>query len=339
MVGAWDESSIRSGTIGKSASPYEKTYWRRPNYAETLSRRGEVNVDPVGMKAVGGSDPMRRDTVFRIASMTKPITQVEPSMKKRRRLMQKMHVLTSCVLLASKVWAQTDVEYQSWMKTAVATLASLRKNIEAKQGNAVAVDAQKLETTFKQVEEFWRKGNVEDAVNLSRQAESAAAAISKAGLAGDMEQASGAVKNLAAVCSTCHSAHRERAPGGAFKISMAILPSVPAAAQERVSPHEKTSVTIDGRQITIEYGRPYVKGRKIFGELVPFGEVWRAGADEATVLTTEADLTIGTLKVPKGSYGLFVIPQADGWTLVVNKVAKQWAPSATKNQRTLGAPP
>ena len=78
MVGAWDESSIRSGTIGKSASPYDKTaYWRRPNYAETLSRLGEVHVDPVGMKAVGGSDPMRRDTVFRIASMTKPITAAD----------------------------------------------------------------------------------------------------------------------------------------------------------------------------------------------------------------------------------------------------------------------
>src|SRR5437870_5406640 len=101
MVGAWDESSIRSGTIGKSASPYEKTaYWRRPSYAETLSRmhdvmagyvergdvagivtllsrRGEVHVDPVGMKAVGGSDPMRPDTVFRIASMTKPITAAD----------------------------------------------------------------------------------------------------------------------------------------------------------------------------------------------------------------------------------------------------------------------
>ena len=97
-----------------------------------------------------------------------------------------------------------------------------------------------------------------------------------------------------------------------------------AQGKKRASPHETTSATIGGHKITIEYGRPYKKGRKIFGGLEPFGKVWRTGADEATVLATAADLTIGTLKVPKGSYGLFTIPGQEQWTLVINKVAKQW---------------
>jgi hypothetical protein len=76
---------------------------------------------------------------------------------------------------------------------------------------------------------------------------------------------------------------------------------------------------------TTTYGRPYLKGRKAVGDsLVPFGQVWRTGADEATVLTTETDLMIGTLAVPAGSYSLFTLPSAEGWKLIVNKTAKQW---------------
>ena len=96
------------------------------------------------------------------------------------------------------------------------------------------------------------------------------------------------------------------------------------AQQKRVSPHEQASISIGGKKITIDYGRPYMRGRKIMGGLVPYGEVWRTGADEATKLTTEADLEIAGLKVPKGSYGLFTLPSEKGWKLVVNKVADQW---------------
>lgn len=119
-------------------------------------------------------------------------------------------------------------------------------------------------------------------------------------------------------------------------VATASLLGLPAEAQRRASPHEQTSVTIDGKKITIEYGRPYMKGRKIFGGLVPYGEVWRAGADEATVLTTQADLTIGGLQVPKGSYALFAIPQANSWTLAVNKVAKQWGAFSYDQSKDLG---
>jgi hypothetical protein len=79
-----------------------------------------------------------------------------------------------------------------------------------------------------------------------------------------------------------------------------------------------------GKKITIEYGRPQMKGREIFGKLVPFDQVWRTGADEATVLTTEGDLMLGALHVPAGSYSLFTVPGQKEWTLVVNKTAKQW---------------
>ena len=92
----------------------------------------------------------------------------------------------------------------------------------------------------------------------------------------------------------------------------------------RASPHDKTSVTLGGKEITIEYGRPYLKGRSVGKEVAPFGQVWRTGADEATKLTTPVNLKIGTLAVPAGSYSLYTLPSAKGWKLIVNKTAEQW---------------
>ena len=109
-----------------------------------------------------------------------------------------------------------------------------------------------------------------------------------------------------------------------------------AQAEKRASPHEKTSATIGGKNITIEYGRPYKKGRVIFGGLVPWGQVWRTGADEATKLTTEADLMLGKVHVPKGSYSLFTIPGEAEWTLVINKVADQWGAYKYEQKQDLG---
>jgi hypothetical protein len=122
-------------------------------------------------------------------------------------------------------------------------------------------------------------------------------------------------------------------------IASLLVAGAAAAQQQRVSPHETTSIAIGGKKITIEYGRPYVKDRKIFGGLVPYGEVWRTGADEATKLTTEADLTIGSLKVPKGTYALFTLPTESGWTLIVNTVANQWGAFKYDQARDLGRTP
>jgi hypothetical protein len=99
------------------------------------------------------------------------------------------------------------------------------------------------------------------------------------------------------------------------------------AEEKRASPHADVTATLAGKKITVSDGRPYMKGRAIFGSLVPWGEVWRTGADEATTFTTEADLVIGGLKVAKGEYALFTIPTEKQWTLVLNKTAKQWASS------------
>lgn len=96
------------------------------------------------------------------------------------------------------------------------------------------------------------------------------------------------------------------------------------AQRQRASAHESVTATIGGKKVTIEYGRPQMKGREIFGKLVPYGQVWRTGADEATTLTTEGDLMIGPLHVPAGTYALFTVPGEKEWSLVVNKTAKQW---------------
>ncbi len=103
-----------------------------------------------------------------------------------------------------------------------------------------------------------------------------------------------------------------------------LLATADLAPAQRASPHEKATGKVGAAEITIEYGRPYKKGRQIFGGLEPLGKVWRTGADEATVFTTTANITIGTLKVPAGSYSLFTIPDAKSWTLILNKTVKQW---------------
>ena len=97
-----------------------------------------------------------------------------------------------------------------------------------------------------------------------------------------------------------------------------------AQERERLSPHESVTGNVGEANLTITYGRPYKKGREIYGGLVPFDEVWRTGADEATTLETDRDLMLGALHVPAGKYALFTIPGESNWTLVVNKVADQW---------------
>jgi hypothetical protein len=96
------------------------------------------------------------------------------------------------------------------------------------------------------------------------------------------------------------------------------------AQRQRASPHETVEVMLNGKRVSISYGRPYAKGRKIMGALVPYDKVWRTGADEATKLTTETDLMIGNISVPPGSYSIFTLPSASGWKIIVNKVADQW---------------
>lgn len=90
------------------------------------------------------------------------------------------------------------------------------------------------------------------------------------------------------------------------------------------SPRMLTTATVGKAKIDIDYGAPSVKGRKVFFDLQPMGKVWRTGANEATGLKTSADLMIGDLHVPAGSYTLFTLPTQDGWWLIVNKQTGQW---------------
>ena len=112
--------------------------------------------------------------------------------------------------------------------------------------------------------------------------------------------------------------------GGGSEPAAEEATEAPASAPERLSPHESVSGTVGEANITVTYGRPYKKGREIYGGLVPFDAVWRTGADEATTLETDRDLMLGELHVPAGKYSVYTIPSAEMWTLIVNKVADQW---------------
>ena len=109
---------------------------------------------------------------------------------------------------------------------------------------------------------------------------------------------------------------------GSLLFSLISLVACPAFGQlqlPRPSPVAKVTQTVGLTDITIEYSSPSVKGRKIWGALVPYGEVWRAGANQATKITFSKDVTVGSTSVPAGSYAFFVIPTANEWTLILNK--------------------
>lgn len=128
---------------------------------------------------------------------------------------------------------------------------------------------------------------------------------------------------------------------GSVIASLLMLALLPASAQDhkRVSPHETVSATIDGAQLKVVYGRPYTKDpkssemRKIWGGLVPFGQVWRMGADEATLLTTDKNIELGGTKIPAGTYSLYLQPEENGPAkLLVNKQTGQWGTKHDESQ-------
>ena len=96
------------------------------------------------------------------------------------------------------------------------------------------------------------------------------------------------------------------------------------AQQQRQSPHDTLSTNINGLDLRVTYGSPAVKGRTIWGGLVPYDKAWRGGADEATLFTTSKDITLNGKKLPAGTYSLFVIPGKDKWTYVFNSQTGQW---------------
>ena len=108
-----------------------------------------------------------------------------------------------------------------------------------------------------------------------------------------------------------------------------VVAALPTFAQrgndaERASKNGQVSGKIDGVDVTVDFGRPNVKGREIWGALVPYGKVWRTGADEATTITLSGDVTVEGKALPAGKYAVFTIPDKDNWTVIFNKTAKQW---------------
>jgi hypothetical protein len=92
----------------------------------------------------------------------------------------------------------------------------------------------------------------------------------------------------------------------------------PGLQPGRLSPHESVSAAIDGAPVAIVYGRPSMRGRRIFGSLVPYGRVWCPGADEATTLESSRGLRVGALDVPAGPHTIWMLPEARRWTLIVS---------------------
>jgi hypothetical protein len=98
------------------------------------------------------------------------------------------------------------------------------------------------------------------------------------------------------------------------------------------SPPAETSQTVDGKTVSIHYNAPSMRGRKIFGGLVPYDKVWRTGANPATSLKTDINLKIGSATVPTGSYTLYTLPSASGWKLIINKQTGQWGTKYDQSQ-------
>ena len=112
----------------------------------------------------------------------------------------------------------------------------------------------------------------------------------------------------------------------------------PGTPQTRVSPMDVTGAAIDGNRVTVYYSRPYTKDpktgepRKIWGGLVPYGQVWRTGANEATLLVTQQPIQFGDTTVPAGAYTLYTLPSEDGAKLIINKQIGQWGTQYDEKQ-------
>ena len=109
-----------------------------------------------------------------------------------------------------------------------------------------------------------------------------------------------------------------------FSIIALLIVNFVVAQDKPASSAEIATGKINGATITIKYGSPSVKSRPIWGALVPFNEVWRAGANEATTFETDKELTIEGSKLPAGKYSFFVIPNEKECIIIFNKQAKQW---------------
>ncbi len=106
----------------------------------------------------------------------------------------------------------------------------------------------------------------------------------------------------------------------------------------KLSPPATVENTHNGLNVKVVYCQPYKKGRVIFGDLVPYGEVWRTGANESTKISFGQDVNVAGKPIPKGDYTLWTIPTATGWTAIFNKETGQWGTSYDEKEDVLRVP-
>lgn len=107
-------------------------------------------------------------------------------------------------------------------------------------------------------------------------------------------------------------------------VALVAISDISLSQQPLLSPRDSVEISFNGIKISVNYGRPSMRGRKIMGGLVPFNKWWRTGANEATAFITQADLVLGGKYIPKGSYTLYTMPSAKQWKLIINKQTGQW---------------
>ena len=112
--------------------------------------------------------------------------------------------------------------------------------------------------------------------------------------------------------------------GMALMLCITTVTTAQTDKSTRPSPPMEAKGTYKGAQVAINYSSPSVKGRTVWGDLVPYGKVWRTGANEATTFETDKDLMLGDQKLPAGKYALFTIPGEKEWTWIFNSVWDQW---------------
>ncbi len=127
-------------------------------------------------------------------------------------------MIISFAVLGVTAVAQDNAEYQAWMKAAGATAGSLRKNLEAKNGEGASADAKKLQEIFGHVQDYWHTKQVEDATNFAASANKGFGDVADQAAAGKFDEAAAILKTTSANCGGCHAAHREKAPDGSWKI-------------------------------------------------------------------------------------------------------------------------
>ena len=126
--------------------------------------------------------------------------------------MKWMTIGALAAMMAASAWAQSDADYQGYMKAVFAANGSMQKNVGAKSADAAA-DAKKLQDTFKMVEAFWKSCGADDAVGFAQRAPAISDTVGKDVAAGDFDKSTMDAKSIGAVCGMCHMAHREGSAG------------------------------------------------------------------------------------------------------------------------------